>query len=78
MWEERFATITPNAIPSVPQYADIDPPPGAGDSDDVSFANSERVRFINLSSLLLVIKYSIILPGTKGDNSSNQVSLLQY
>ena len=33
---ERLATIVPKEIPRAPQYAEIDPPPGAGLSEEVS------------------------------------------
>mgnify|MGYP001299401185 CR=1 FL=1 len=34
---------------NVPQYAEIEPPPGAGLSDEVSFAKSVKLNELNLS-----------------------------
>ena len=42
--EERLATIEPNALPSAPIYVATEPPPGAGDSDKVLFANPDKKR----------------------------------
>ena len=47
--EERFATMVPRAAASAPIYAEIDPPPGAGDSEAVSYAKSLHVILTSLS-----------------------------
>src|SRR5436190_21381493 len=42
---ERFATIPPNDAPKAPINAATEPPPGAGESLNVSLQNSRRLIF---------------------------------
>ena len=71
LWADKFETITANEAPRAPQYAEIDPPPGAGDSLEVILAKSTNDlfdKFLFFSSII----YSIILVfGSKFPNSSN-------
>ena len=72
LWDERFATIVPKAIPKLPIYAEIDPPPGAGDSEAVSSQTPYKLIFINGLDELELILYSMIFSsGLKGATSFN-------
>ena len=63
--------MVPSETPSAPMYADTDPPPGAGDSEAVSFANPLQVKSISFFSLLSSRRNSMILSlGSKGLRSS--------
>ena len=71
LWADRFATIVPKATPIAPIAADIEPPPGAGDSDAVSSVNPFRVRSTSFFLLSSSRMYSIIFFfGSKGYSSS--------
>ena len=70
MREDKFATIVVNEAANVPQYAEIEPPPGAGLSDEVSFAKSVKLNELNFS-FGSSIRYSMILSlGLKSNKSS--------
>ena len=75
--DDRLATIVPNAAPSTPQYAAIEPPPGAGDSLAVSAANFVRVISTSFLASVCCNLYSIIFfCGSKGPNSSRPKDLI--
>src|SRR5882724_7038569 len=69
---ERFATIPPSDAPNAPINAATEPPPGAGESLNVSLQNSRRFTFNNdlleSDSILNSITFSF---GSKGFNSLN-------
>ena len=65
-----MATITASDTPKAPQYAEIEPPPGAGDSLDVIFANSVIVFFDKLLFFSSIMYSMILESGLKGPNSS--------
>ena len=71
--EERLATIVPRAAPSAPAYAEIEPPPGAGDSLAVSSAKPLQVRSTSLFFLLSASsRYSITF--SSGLNGARSLS----
>ena len=73
---DKFATIVARADPKTPQYAAIDPPPGAGDSLEVSLAKS-LIDIFAKGLFFVSIKYSIILSlGLNSDNSSRPRDLI--
>src|SRR5437867_513281 len=71
---ERFATIPPSETPNAPINAATDPPPGAGESPNVSSQNSRRFMFNNdfleSDSILNSITFSF---GSKGFSSLNPI-----
>ena len=68
---ERFATIPPSDAPNAPINAATEPPPGAGESLNVSLQNSRRFifardSFCSADSIFNSITFSF---GSKGLNS---------
>src|SRR5207249_2399991 len=71
---ERFATIPPNDAPKAPINAATEPPPGAGESLNVSLQNSRRFifdsDFLESDSILNSMTFSF---GSKGFTSLNPI-----
>ena len=80
--DERFATIVPNAAASAPIYADIEPPPGAGDSLAVSSAKAAHVMstslftpFLSSASSMYSITFSSGLNSLRVDSPMLSIAM---